>query len=66
MQYAEVTRTHGPEEAGRMDDAKKGLSHRYLGYPIKDCYVLKKKIQALLEAKVFQLQLRRRKYPPIC
>ena len=38
-----------PHEVGKVDDPKYCLFHRLISHPLKDCFVLKEKIQELLD-----------------
>ena len=50
-----------PEDATKTDDPNFCLYHRMVNHPTKACYILKDKIQALLEAGVMTLQLENKK-----
>jgi|UniRef100_A0A2N9G8N7 hypothetical protein len=41
-----------PHEVGKVDDPKDCRFHRLISHPLKDCFVLKDKIQELLDNKV--------------
>lgn len=45
----------------RIDDPKYYLYYRLIGHLTKDCHILKDKIQTLVDAKVSQLQLEKKK-----
>ena len=45
-----------PEDVAKIDDPNYCLYHRMVHHPMKACYILKDKIQALLEAGVMTLQ----------
>lgn len=42
-----------PEEAGNANDLP---LHQNIWYPTKDCYILKDKIQTLIDTKMIQLR----------
>lgn len=50
-----------PKETGKIDDSRYCLYHQNLGHPTKECYMLKRKIQTLIEAKVIQLKSKQKK-----
>ena len=45
-----------PEEVGNTNDPSYYLYHRMLGHPIKNCYIFKDVLQALIDAKVLKLR----------
>ena len=50
-----------PEEAGRMNDSNYCLYHRMIHHPTSKCFVLKDRIQALVEAGVLTLKSEQKK-----
>ena len=50
-----------PKEVGKTDNPNYCLYHRMLGHPTKSCYIFKKIIQALIDAKVLKLRLEQKK-----
>src|SRR3954471_6373910 len=45
-----------PDEVSKTDDPRYCLYHRGLGHPIKNCWSLKDKLQALVDASALRLQ----------
>src|SRR3954469_13189816 len=45
-----------PEEVGKTDDPRYCLYHRGLGHPTKNCWSLKDKLQALVDAGALRLK----------
>ena len=50
-----------PEEAGKTDDSSYCLYHRILGHSIKNCYIFKDVLQALIDAEVLKLHPKQKK-----
>jgi len=50
-----------PEEMKKTDDPSYCLYHRMLGHPIKNCYIFKDVLQALINAEVFKLHPEKKK-----
>jgi hypothetical protein len=50
-----------PEEADKVNDPKYCIYHRMLGHPTTSCYILKDKIQALVDAGVINLRPEQKK-----
>ena len=44
-----------PHEVGKTNDPKYCPYHRLISHPIKECFVLKDKIQELLDSKIIEL-----------
>jgi len=51
-----LSKVRRPEEVGKIDDPIYCLYHRILGHPIKNCYVFKDVLQALVDAEIFKLR----------
>lgn len=51
-----LLKNYKPEEARKINDPKYCLYHKNIKHKTKDCYVLKDKIQTLIDAKVIQLR----------
>lgn len=57
----ELPKPKGPEEVGRTDDPKYCHYHRIINHPIKDFFLLKDKLQALVDADVLHLNKEKKK-----
>lgn len=49
------------EKVGKTIDLNCYLYHQIIGHPTKDCYIIKDKIQALIEARLIHLRAKQKR-----